>query len=155
MKYSFKRQLQRGRRAEKFLDSVFADRFQIKEAARNDERRGIDRFFTEYETGKKFAIQYKADKTASRTGNAFIETISVDRANIQGWAYTCQADYIFYYIDDSGPIYVIRPRDLRKKLSRWNRKYQTRSIPNKDYNTVGLLVPLDELERVAVSIVEV
>ena len=151
MKYSFKRQFRRGQKAERYIDTLFADQFNIKPANRSEERRGIDRHFVSRD-GKHYSIQYKADKTAARTGNAFVEIISVDTKNIPGWAYTCEADFIFYYIDDIGPIYILRPKDIKKKLKRWERKYQTRAIPNKGYNTIGLLVPLDEFERLAVQI---
>lgn len=154
MKYSFKRQFRRGQKAEKYIDTLFADKFRIIPANRNEERRGIDRHFHAYSNGKKYTVQYKADKTAARTGNAFVETVSVDTKDIPGWAYTCEADYIFYYVDDIGPIYILRPKDIRKKLNRWQNKYQTRSIPNKNYNTIGLLVPLDEFESLAVQIVD-
>lgn len=153
MKYSFKRQFRRGQKAERYIDTLFADRFRIKPASRSEERRGIDRHFTN-DKGKHYTIQYKADKTAARTGNAFVETVSVDTRDIPGWAYTCEADFIFYYVDDIGPIYILRPKDIRKKLTRWQNKYQTRKIPNKNYNTIGLLVPLDEFERLAVQIVD-
>ena len=38
---------------------------------------------------------------------------------------------------------------LRRCLPRWQRQYQARKIPNQGYCTHGLLVPLDEFERIA------
>lgn len=158
--YDFRKQLKSGKAQERYLDSLFADDFYIKEATREQERQGIDRIFTKRANGHKYTVQYKADATAARTGNAFIETVSVDNRNIKGWAHTCTADYIFYYVVGVGPIYIVKPKDIRRKLAGWGRKYHTQPIPNKKYgkliyNTIGLLVPLDELERIAVQVVNI
>lgn len=156
--YQFRQQLKDGRKQEKYLDGMFLDRFHIREATRQQERQGIDRIFTNKVTGKQYAIQYKADATAARTGNAFIETVSVDVKDVPGWAYTCQADYIFYYVVGIGPIYIVEPSAIRKRLVRWQNKYQSRQIPNRRkggfrYNTIGLLVPLSELESISVQVI--
>ena len=155
MTYSFKKQFNFGRKQEKYLDELFMGKFNIRPANRAQERNGIDRIFTEISTGKIFTIQYKADKTAAHTGNAFVETVSVDTQNAPGWAVSCQADFIIYYIVDIGPAYVLRPRDIRKNLKMWQGKYDERRIPNRGYHTVGLLVPLREFENLSVAIVNV
>jgi hypothetical protein len=153
MTYSFRKQFAFGKKHESRLDRLFADRFSIKPASRAQERSGIDRIFTEIDTGKTYTIQYKSDKTAARTGNAFVETVSVDVQGKPGWAVSCQADFIIYYVVDSGPAYILRPKDIRKRVSTWQRKYDQRKIPNRGYHTVGLLVPLREFEQLAVAIV--
>jgi hypothetical protein len=158
--YKFREQFKQGRAAERYLDSLFIDEFHIKEATREQERRGIDRIFTRRSSGEKFTIQYKADRTAAKTGNAFIETVSVDTKGIKGWAYTCQADYIFYYVVGMGPVYIVKPEAIKENLNRWKQLHPSRQIPNYGrgggkYNTHGLLVPLDELEKVAIQIVSV
>lgn len=149
MRYSFRKQLRDGQKHERFLDDYYSTRFHIEPADREEERRGIDRWFTDKRNGSTYAIQYKADTTAARTGNAFVETVSVDTKNIPGWAYTCEADFIIYYVVGCGPAYVIRPVEIRKRLGSWEREFESRAIPNQGYNTVGLLVPLDEFERIA------
>jgi hypothetical protein len=154
MKYSFKQQLAQGKRAEEYIDTLFIDKFFIAKATREDERRGIDRHYTKRGNGRKYTIQYKVDKKASEAGNAFIEIVSVDTQGIPGWAYTCQADFIFYYIDNIGPIYILRPKDIKRKLETWKAKYTTLEIENKTYKTAGIIVPLNELERLAVSIAD-
>jgi hypothetical protein len=153
MTYSFRKQFTFGRKYERHLDKVFAERFVIELATRSQERQGIDRIFTERSSGSTYTIQYKADKTAARTGNAFVETVSVDVQGKPGWAVSCQADFIIYYVVDSGPAYILRPKDIRKRVSTWQRKYGQRKIPNRGYHTVGLLVPLREFEKLAVAIV--
>jgi hypothetical protein len=151
--YDMDRQLKKGEAAERYLDSLFGSQFDIRRATRAEQRKGIDRIFTRPYDGKEFRIEYKADKTAAKTGNAFVETVSVDTDNIPGWALTCQADYILYYIVGTGRVYVMRPKDIQKRLKRWAYHYPERHIPNGSYQTIGLLVPLHEFEQAAVKLV--
>lgn len=155
MKYSFRKQLRDGKKHERFLDDYYSTHFHIEPADREEERRGIDRWFTDRRNGNTYSIQYKADTTAARTGNAFVETVSVDAKNIPGWVHTCEADFIIYYVVGRGPAYVIRPADIRKRLKQWEVRFESRSIPNHDYNTIGLLVPLDEFERIAHAVSDI
>jgi hypothetical protein len=151
--YDMNRQLRKGEAAERYLDSLFGSQFDIRRATRAEQRQGIDRIFTRPYDGKEFKIEYKADKTAATTGNAFVETVSVDTDNKPGWALTCQADYILYYVVGTGRVYVLRPKVIQEHLERWARDYPLRHIPNGTYQTVGLLVPLHEFEQAAVKIV--
>ncbi len=147
--YEFETQLRQGESGELFLDDYFCRWYQILPASPEQQREGIDRIFIRRDNDVEYAIEYKCDKTAARTGNAFIETISVDSQNKLGWAHYCQADFIIYFVDGCGPAYVISPERLRAQLASWTDCFQRRSIPNKGYNTVGLLTPLGELERLA------
>lgn len=153
MTYSFVEQLAQGKRHEAFLDSYFATDFYIRPASADEERLGIDRHFTLKSSGQRFTVQYKADSTASRTGNAFIETVSVDRDSVPGWAYTCTADYLIYYIPPMGLAYLVQPWAIRERVKHWQKKFQCRSIPNKGYKTIGILVPLDEIERISDQVI--
>lgn len=155
MTYKFRAKLAEGQRHEAYLDGLFADRFDIRPVGMQQERRGIDRVFTDRRSGARYTIQYKADSTAARTGNAFVETISVSTTGAPGWAVRCAADYIFYYVVGVGPIYVLRPADIRAHLDAWRARCEERRIPNRGYHTVGLLVPLAEFERAAVKVVNV
>lgn len=150
--YDMERQLRQGETAERFLDSYFRDEFDIRPVSREQQRQGIDRIFTRRKDGQELKIEYKADKRAAQTGNAFVETISVDTTGKQGWAFTCQADFLLYYVVGVGPLYILRPGDIKKRVAQWQRKYPARHIPNDGYHTVGLLVPLDEFERIAVQV---
>jgi hypothetical protein len=139
-----------GRDGEEFLDKLFSIKFTIEQVDREDQRRGIDRYFTgKSEDAKRLAIEYKTDHRAADTGNAFIETVSVDSADKEGWAYKSQADYLIYYLPEDGLIYSIRMSALRRCLDRWAQEYPTRAAPNKGYNTYGILVPLHEFEDIA------
>lgn len=150
--YSFNEQLCHGEHGEEFLDHYFSRWFHIEQASLEEQRLGIDRFFTSRNQKHRLAVEYKTDETASRTGNAFIEIISVDIAGKAGWAYTSQADYLLYYVPQRAFIYMLKMTDIRDRLSLWHRQYPLRRIPNNGYNSHGLLVPLRDLERYAEAI---
>ena len=156
--YQFRTQLKKGVDHEAYLDSLFSDWFQIFHASESQQRQGIDREFYRDEDGatKRYTVEYKADERAAQTGNAFIETISVQppphqawRPTKPGWAYTSRADILIYYNPGDRLIYIIQFAKLRRLLPTWESKYRQVSVPNKDYTTHGLLVPLAELERIA------
>jgi len=163
--YHFATQLSRGRRYEEQLDAFFAQRLpvEIQPATDAEQRQGIDRWFmarTSAGDGRprgRDAVEYKADTVAGRTGNAFIETVSVDRGPDSppkpGWAMTSQARYLVYLVaGQEEAIYLIPFRRLRLCLPRWGREYPTGAAPNEGYTTKGLLVPLHELERIAIAV---
>lgn len=147
--YDFATQLRRGQGGEAALDAWFGRRFDIRPATRAEQRRGIDRWFTDRASGERLSIEYKTDWTASRTGNCFVETVSVDTADKAGWAVSSQAQWLVYFLPDDGLAYVIPLVSLRAELPRWRREYPVRRIPNDGYHTVGLLVPQDEFERLS------
>jgi len=147
--YDFRTQLATGEEAERRLDAWFAHWYAIEPATMDQQRQGIDRIFTRRDTGRAFKVEYKTDSRASATGNAFVETVSVDTTGKAGWAYTSQADMLLYYVPVSEVIYVIQMTSLRRHLPRWQQQYPARRIPNQGYCTHGLLVPLDEFERIA------
>ena len=118
----------------------------------DEQFRGIDRFFTHRPTGKVDAVEYKADSVAGHTGNAFIETISKDSTNKPGWAIASKARYLVYMVTDPETIYLIAMHRLRHQLPRWQNLYRTTTAQNDGYCTHGVLVPLHELERIAVTV---
>ncbi len=150
--YQFSSQVKTGTRGETFLDDFFSRWFQIAEAGTDDQRRGIDRYFTTRNHKRRFSVEYKTDERAARTGNAFIETISVDSSGKAGWAYTSQADYLLYYVPETGLIYMMKMGLIREHLSSWKEEYPLRQIPNQGYHTHGLLVPLIDLEHYAEAV---
>lgn len=152
--YSFQEQLAKGQTYEQQLDAAFADRFFIRPATRAEQRRGIDRIYRPRKAPYQvLTIEYKADKTAGRTGNAFVETVSVDVQDKPGWAISSQADWLFYLVLGAcETLYIIQMDRLRKQLPKWHRTCQERRIPNEGYHTVGLLVPLAEFEAIAYAV---
>ncbi len=155
MTYTFNAQKARGDAGELFLDRWFATDYEVRPATRQEQRQGIDRFFIHRQTGKRLAVEYKTDYRAVETGNAFVETISVDTAGKAGWAHSSEAAYLIYYIPDDGLIYVLALEVLRRELPRWLREYPLRTAQNQGYATHGVLVPLDEFERLAEVVINV
>lgn len=147
MSYDFNKQLSQGIIGENFLDSVFSPCYQILPASYQQQRQGIDRVFVNLDEDIHYLIEYKTDKRAVYTGNCFVETTSVDTANKLGWAYTSQADRLIYFLPQSSKVYLINLSELRSRLPVWKQHCPTRVIPNRNYNTCGLLVPLPAIEQ--------
>ena len=151
--YDFKEQLAEGQAYERRLDEHFSQfNIEIRPATMDEQRQGIDRFFTHRTTGKVDAMEYKADSLAGKTGNAFVETISVDTTNKPGWAVASKARYLVYMVTDPETIYLIDMRALHVALPVWKARYPTRQAQNFGYRTHGVLVPLHELERIAIAV---
>lgn len=151
--YGFRTQLAIGQANETKLDAFFERWYVITPATMEQQRQGVDRIFTRRDTGEVFKIEYKTDYTAAGTGNAFVETISVDVDRKPGWAITSQARILLYYVPGPEVVYVIQFAQLRRQLARWEEIYPVRSIPNRGYHTHGLLVPLLEFERIAKQVI--
>lgn len=172
MTYNMQQQLAKGEEAELLLDRHFSDRFTIEPATRDQQRQGIDRIFTKtvsphpgsqsrevseraQSTAKSYFIEYKTDWTAGRTGNAFIETVSVDTMNVLGWVYTSQSEWLIYYIPIKLKIYIVRFSTLREQLDLWIERYgPEKAIPNNGYFTRGITVPIREFAECASKIEE-
>lgn len=138
---------------EKELDEFFSQWYDIQPVDREMQRKGIDRIFTRHDNGYIFKIEYKTDWKATKTQNAFVELISVDNTGKPGWAYSSQADYLLYYLPEDILVYVIAFENLRNCLPAWVDKYPVRTIRNVGYNTVGVLAPLCEFERIATQVI--
>ena len=143
-----------GQAGARFLDGVFGPFHAIRPATREEQRRGIDRWFEEKDTGRWFPVEYKTDRRAFETGNAFVETTSVDTVGKRGWALTSQAEMLAYYLPDADLVYWLRMERVREQLPRWQRTFRTRAAQNEGYQTLGLLVPLAEFERYADEVIQ-
>ncbi len=153
--HNFHDKLVQGEAAEAELDAYFGQVYEITPATPAEQRLGIDRFFVHRDLGFRTAVDYKADWRAVETGNAFIETISVDRRDKPGWAVASRAAWVLYYLPQTRTLYVLRMRALRRLLPQWQAMFPTRSAKNSGYSTHGLLVPLAVMMRVAEAVVEV
>lgn len=171
--YSFRAKLSEGVAHEATLDRLFSRWYQIQRLdpdapglpasqraiCRAFQRRGIDRVFlsrgpdrTGYRT--RSTVEYKADSTAAATGNAFVETVSVDTDDKPGWAsYSC-AQFLVYYVPPTGEVTVVPMPSLRAELAGWTATYPIRKVKNRGYHTHGILVPLDNLRALAVASLE-
>lgn len=146
--HDFDVRYEEGMRGEAFLDEYFSRTYEIREATRDEQRRGIDRFFIrrEAQDSKVLAIEYKTDKVASSTGNVFIEIVSVDRHGKSGWAYKSEADYLMYYLPEEDLIYMYEMETIRELLPKWQASYPIKPAKNRDYNTLGIVVEQAEFE---------
>jgi hypothetical protein len=45
----------------------------------------------------------------------------------------------------------VEPHRVARMVPVWEQKYRTQTVPNTRWNTVGLLVPIDEFKRIAVE----
>ena len=150
--YTFEEQLALGQRGEHDLDCVLLNVYpDLRPATLREEKQGIDRVGTYPPSGRIHTIQIKSDWVAHRTGNAFIETVSRDKHQKPGWVYTCQADLIIYYLPEIPRIYCIKPSTLKAALPEWEKQYSTAIAKNRTYNTLGILVPLIEIERITIA----
>lgn len=150
--YSFQAQQRVGEQGETALDLWFSRFYLLWPASTDQERRGIDRVATHRLTGRVLTLQYKTDTRAVRTGNAFVETLSVV-PHKPGWAVSCMADYLCYWVV-GGCLYICTPQAIRKALEPWSQAYPSRQVPNRGYTTEGLLVPLPQFEAISKIIIE-
>jgi hypothetical protein len=152
--YDFTTQLTQGHRHEDAIDVFFNLWYDITTATPAQQRQGIDRLWKRLDgVGRAVTVEYKADSLAGRTGNAFIETVSVDTTNKPGWALSSQAQLLIYLVTDPQTIYMIWMKRLRQHLPRWQQQYPLRWVDNRTYHTGGHLVPLHELETIAARII--
>lgn len=151
--YSFTEQLKKGEDGEKQLDEYFSAYCEIQKATMQEQRQGIDRRFKDKKTGETFTVEYKTDFIAHKTGNAFVETVSVDSVNKRGWSYNSKADYLLYFVVKDLLVYIISMDTVRCNLSRWASKYRKTYAQNEGYRTYGILVPLREFEEHSVQVI--
>lgn len=155
MVYSFTDQKAIGDQGEATIMAHFSDEWLITKAYPAQQKQGIDFNFQHRERGISRTVELKTDTKASRTGNAFVETYSAF-PHKKGWAYTCQATYLFYYLPQDCLIYVFRPKELLELLPIWEKKFPIRDVPNKErtyWQTRGLLVRLSEFEKHANQVI--
>ena len=143
--FDFNEQLIEGQETERFLDSIFSKFVRIQDVEMDLQTKGVDRIF--YWDDMAIAVEYKADRRATITGNAFIEIISVSHTNKAGWAKTTNADWIIYFLPQEMKAYVVRVKEMRQKLDEWLNTYPTGTAQNEEYQSIGILVPLTELEK--------
>jgi len=151
--HNFDHQMKRGDEGAVFLDDFFrAKGYAIREATRDEQRAGIDRAFTNPKSGKISLVEYKTDTRAATSGNAFIETVSVDAVGKMGWALTARADILVYYVPPTGTIYVLQFKAIHWELPGWIRDFPPRHAQNNGYATHGIIIPLSELAKSAMRI---
>ena len=152
MVHKFNESLQYGEGIETMLDAFFSKWFMIEPVTPDLQRLGVDRIFTMNRSKQRFSVEYKADRQAHDTGNAYIETVSVYRDGEIvkfGWANTSIAQRVLYYIEGPRRVYILDLHDIRDMLPKWEKVCKKVDVENEDYSGSGLLVPLTELETMA------
>jgi len=148
--YSFDEQLRIGKAAERLLDTYFSQWYSIEiipheiEVLIHSDRLFIDAY------GHHTIVEYKADYIGHRTGNAYVETVSVASENKPGWVYTSQADVLIYWVVGNGQVIAVSPKQLREKLPGWEVHYHTIQARNETYYGAGVLVPISELRKLSI-----
>ena len=153
--YDFQTQFKEGKVAEAAMDNFFQQWYEITPVSRDAERKGVDRIFTHKDDGRKYVVEYKADSVAAKTGNVFVETVSVDTSNKLGWAYTSYAQLLIVYIPPKGDIFVCHMSLVKGLLPVWTKLYPLKSSQNDGYKTWGVLVPLHEIRNTAWQIFKI
>lgn len=143
--YYFSDQLDKAEEYERKLDRYFSKWYDIRTVGMDAQRRGIDRIYRNDD--RKLAVEYKTDFLTQRTGNVFIETVSVDRTGKLGWAWTSQADIIVYLVAPN-TIYIANPYDIRDHIEFWKQQYGERSVQNKSYKSKGIPLPEKQFAKV-------
>jgi hypothetical protein len=150
---SFESRKRDGIRGEEAIYRHFSPDWIVTCVSRDLQKFGIDFRFVHKTKSIAYWIEVKTDYRAGKTGNAFIETVSCDARGTRGWALTSRADYLFYFLPDDLLIYALQPPRLPALVREWTRRYRSVSVPNFDYNTRGILVPLHELETHAKQVI--
>lgn len=149
MTYDFYAQLAIGQKGEQKVHDYLSQEWQLIHAEIPQEiEQGIDFIGLHKTTGKRRSFEVKTDSYTS--GNCFIETVKNDVSKALGWVYTCQADRLLYYLPNlGGKLLIIQPLILRANLPVWETKFRSVEVPNPGYKTIGLLVPVTELEAIS------
>lgn len=148
----FDEQLRIGLIGEACLDEFFADKgYAVEKATRREQKLGIDRWL--HRLGlPRVSMEYKTDLRAAATGNAYIETVSIDTRRKEGWAYASHADWLTYFVPGLRHVYMLQPATLRSYLPDWLKEYPVvQARPDEHgsrrHSGEGLLVPLPVLRR--------
>jgi len=151
--YDFQEQLALGKAIESELDTFFAKWYTITPVSLQEEiQSGIDRKFVRND--KEFKVEYKADFKAYSTGNIYAElSVNSDNGRTKaGWAVGSKADYIIYALvtgNAISSIYVLPQSVIAEKCEVWKGQYRNVKCMNRGYHSVGVVVPLTEVETIA------
>ena len=163
MPYSVTAKMQEGEAAAQVLDKHFRQRWHVVPVPQELQCREIDRILIQRDNcARRLLVEYKADSTASRTGNAFIEIESCFSTGVKrGWAESSCADFIVYFLPLDRQAMVIPTRLLRAALAGWRQTYQTKVVSSYDtttgqqWQTSGLIVPLPVVRQIVARIIRV
>ncbi|NEQ69401.1 MAG: hypothetical protein F6K21_28705 [Symploca sp. SIO2D2] len=150
--YDFQAQHKIGKQGEQFIDKWLKNNYKVTDVSDipNYQKAGIDRII-ELKDGTTVTVEYKFDVAAKRTGNIFFETVAVDTQSIPGWGWTSQADYWIFLIPEQ-EIIIVQPGKLRSLVWQQQKVLKEKTVPNKNYNTLGVPVLLSDVKKIAYQI---
>lgn len=95
---------------------------------------------------KENLIEVKVEQS-SQTGNFYIETISNNTKRSQGWLYTTQSNYIYYYFLDTKELHVLHVEKFREWFNNNMNRFPAVSVKTHVgtgfYYSIGKLVNRD------------
>jgi hypothetical protein len=140
--YSFSQQLSKGKQSESMLDDYFRKWYTVENVPIEFEKKlHYDRLFIRPD-GSQITVEYKTDYMGHQTGNLIVEIVSNDKYDVPGWAYSCRADMLVWWVTGSHELLGVSPAAIREKLPEWESVYRRVSIKNEGYNTIGIAVPI-------------
>ena len=145
--YGFEEQLSIGEQYENELDNYFSQWFYVSPVDMQFQRAGIDRTWESKENKFVYSVEYKADERASQTGNAFVETVSVDIDDKPGWAYSSCSQILVYYLPIDKKVYIASVIQLKFSVPKWRELCSVKDVQNNGYVTKGVIVPLSEFAK--------
>ena len=146
--HSFVVDLPRGLACEKTLDEYFSKWFEIQTVDMSMQRKGTDKLWTNRKTGITYSLEYKGDFRTAETGNAFIETVSVDTSGKPGWALYSLAQLLVYFIPQTGEVVLLPMLRVKQELGKLLERGAIEvEAPNENYSGWGVLVPMDSVRK--------
>lgn len=99
-------------------------------------------------------VEITGDWRAAETGNALIEVHSVDVEGRPGKYWETWANLAVHALPSEGYGYVVKVDAIQSHMTAWSHDYREVKIPNDGYHTVGLPVPLSEIESISLRTIE-
>lgn len=129
--------------------------FQVKlielveyQKSKEEQFKGIDKKL-HLQNGKVITVEEKCRR--KDYGDILLELISNDRTNRKGWIYTCQSEYLTYFVEPSRKVYLFPVEILKLAWEHnkedWEKKYRKVSADNKTYKSVCICIPAEVLKE--------
>jgi len=140
--YNFEEQLKIGKKGEEIMGKYHAPFYIVTKTLLAQDKQGVDFIFTSYSTEYPWKVEVKTDQKSQDTGNLFMETISKDTTNKQGWAETSQCEVFIQYRWYADEVMYFWMKDIKNNIDEWAKKYRVVAAQNTEYKTWGVLLPL-------------
>lgn len=157
---SYNDDLRRGELGEDAVHAFMHDTYdyEIEYVNRRAQRAGLDAIYTNPHTGRRTSVSIKTDERAGDTENVFIETVSVHQDGVDvkpGWGYMCKADVILIWLPRQRLLLVLMPARLADVVDEWSKRYLLKRVPNDGYETLGIAVPIEQVEAVSEKVIPI